>query len=121
MTWHGQDAEFEQLVAAVWGTSVKVEVLLRILGLASCRNTVIGGPMLRGSSGGEKKRVTSAEHLVGPKVRFLPWCPLHIPLREWHISHSQGRLVNLAISSQTGICHLVSTLPYAFSTSYIWD
>ena len=52
----------------VLGTRVKVEVLLRILGLDACRDTVLGGPMLRGVSGGQKKRVTSAEHLVGPKV-----------------------------------------------------
>ena len=63
-----QDLEFEQLVEAVWGTRVKVEVLMRILGLSGCRDTVVGGPLLRGVSGGEKKRVTSAEHLVGPKV-----------------------------------------------------
>lgn len=65
-----QDGDFEQLVEDVWGTNVKVEVLLRILGLSGCRNTVVGGPLLRGVSGGEKKRVTSAEHLVEPKVRY---------------------------------------------------
>ena len=64
-----QEAEFERLVNDVWGTHVKVEVLMHVLGLVGCRNTVVGGPLLRGISGGEQKRVTSAEHLMGPKVR----------------------------------------------------
>lgn len=66
--WLCQVLDFEQLVSDVWGTNVKTEVLMRILGLDGCRDTVVGGPMLRGVSGGQKKRVTSAEHLVGPKV-----------------------------------------------------
>ena len=37
-----------------------------------CADTVVGDAMLRGISGGQKKRVTSAEMLVGPKkVLFL--------------------------------------------------
>ncbi|KAK9807392.1 hypothetical protein WJX73_000014 [Symbiochloris irregularis] len=66
-----EDEEFERLVSDVWGTTVKTEVLMRILGLANCRDTVLGGAMVRGVSGGERKRVTSAEHLVGPKRVLL--------------------------------------------------
>lgn len=75
-----QDVEFEQLVADVWGTNVKMEVLMRIFGLDRCRDTLVGGPMLRGISGGEKKRLTSAEQLVGPKVVCSSCSPLALAM-----------------------------------------
>ena len=53
----------------IWGTGVRVEVVLRTLGLASAADTMVGSATVRGVSGGERKRVTSAEMLVGPKVR----------------------------------------------------
>lgn len=53
----------------IWGTGVRVEVVLRTLGLANAADTMVGSATVRGVSGGERKRVTSAEMLVGPKVR----------------------------------------------------
>ena len=47
---------------------MRVEVVLRTLGLASAADTMVGSATVRGVSGGERKRVTSAEMLVGPKV-----------------------------------------------------
>jgi ABC-type multidrug transport system ATPase subunit len=38
----------------------RVEVMIQLLGLQRCADTVIGDAMLRGVSGGERKRVTSA-------------------------------------------------------------
>ena len=55
--------------AQVWGTGVKMEMLLRTMGLSRAADTLVGNNLIRGVSGGERKRVTSAEHLVGPKVR----------------------------------------------------
>ena len=55
-------------VAQVWRTEVRLEILLRTLGLSSAANTLIGDAVVRGVSGGERKRVTSAEMLVGPKA-----------------------------------------------------
>ena len=64
-------------VAQVWRTEVRLEILLRTLGLSNAADTLIGSAIVRGISGGEQKRVTSAEMLVGPKAssqdqRLLP-------------------------------------------------
>ncbi|KIK80835.1 hypothetical protein PAXRUDRAFT_157584 [Paxillus rubicundulus Ve08.2h10] len=44
-------------------TKLVVEVLMRIFGLAHARNTAVGNAVIRGISGGEKKRVAIAEAL----------------------------------------------------------
>ncbi|GAQ78767.1 pleiotropic drug resistance protein [Klebsormidium nitens] len=47
--------------------SVSTEYILRTLGLDVCADTIVGGEMARGISGGQKKRVTTGEMIVGPK------------------------------------------------------
>ncbi|KAI3714746.1 hypothetical protein L6452_21705 [Arctium lappa] len=47
-------------------TALVVEYILKILGLDVCANTMVGDQMLRGISGGQKKRLTTGELLVGP-------------------------------------------------------
>ncbi|XP_027916472.1 pleiotropic drug resistance protein 1-like isoform X2 [Vigna unguiculata] len=48
------------------------DYILRILGLEICADTVVGNAMLRGISGGQKKRLTTGEMLVGPaKALFM--------------------------------------------------
>ncbi|XP_019426186.1 PREDICTED: pleiotropic drug resistance protein 1-like isoform X2 [Lupinus angustifolius] len=48
------------------------DYVLRILGLEICAETFVGNAMLRGISGGQRKRVTTGEMLVGPaKALFL--------------------------------------------------
>ncbi|CAL9063878.1 ABC transporter G family member 36-like isoform X2 [Musa acuminata AAA Group] len=42
------------------------DYVLKILGLEVCSDTMVGDEMLRGISGGQKKRVTTGEMLVGP-------------------------------------------------------
>lgn len=45
---------------------------LTILGLNSCANTIVGNEMLRGVSGGQKRRVTSGEFCVTPsRTKFF--------------------------------------------------
>ncbi|XP_059644555.1 pleiotropic drug resistance protein 1 isoform X2 [Cornus florida] len=46
--------------------SVVTDYVLKILGLEVCADTIVGDEMLRGISGGQKKRVTTGEMLVGP-------------------------------------------------------
>ncbi|AAF71978.1 Putative ABC transporter [Arabidopsis thaliana] len=47
-------------------TNVMTDYILKILGLEVCADTMVGDDMLRGISGGQKKRVTTGEMLVGP-------------------------------------------------------
>ncbi|RZC93321.1 hypothetical protein C5167_026080 [Papaver somniferum] len=46
--------------------SVVTDYILKILGLEVCADTMLGDEMVRGVSGGQKKRVTTGEMLVGP-------------------------------------------------------
>ncbi|XP_050231953.1 pleiotropic drug resistance protein 1-like isoform X2 [Mercurialis annua] len=53
-------------------TSVVTDYALKILGLEVCADTLVGNEMIRGISGGQKKRVTTGEMLVGPaKALFM--------------------------------------------------
>ncbi|KAM7471773.1 hypothetical protein LguiA_009956 [Lonicera macranthoides] len=53
-------------------SSLITDYTLRLLGLDVCRDTIVGDDMLRGISGGQKKRVTTGEMIVGPtKTLFM--------------------------------------------------
>jgi len=41
--------------------SVVTEFIIKMLGLDICADTIVGNAMMRGISGGQKKRVTSGE------------------------------------------------------------
>ncbi|KAK4420657.1 ABC transporter G family member 9 [Sesamum alatum] len=48
------------------------EAVIEQLGLSRCRHSIIGGPLLRGVSGGERKRVSiGQEMLINPSLLFL--------------------------------------------------
>nr|XP_023870372.1 pleiotropic drug resistance protein 1-like isoform X4 [Quercus suber] len=47
-------------------TNVITDYILKILGLEVCADTMVGDEMLRGISGGQRKRLTTGEMLVGP-------------------------------------------------------
>ncbi|KAH9321177.1 hypothetical protein KI387_015816, partial [Taxus chinensis] len=50
----------------------QTESVIVELGLTRCRNTIIGGPLIRGVSGGERKRVSiGQEMLINPSLLFL--------------------------------------------------
>ncbi|KAI8020167.1 ABC transporter G family member 42 [Camellia lanceoleosa] len=53
-------------------SSLITDYTLRILGLDICRDIIVGDEMQRGISGGQKKRVTTGEMIVGPtKTLFM--------------------------------------------------
>ncbi|XP_020206411.1 pleiotropic drug resistance protein 2 isoform X1 [Cajanus cajan] len=51
--------------------SLITDYILKVLGLEICADTLVGDEMRRGISGGEKKRLTTGEMLVGPAKVFL--------------------------------------------------
>ncbi|WJX84448.1 transcription factor [Trifolium repens] len=53
-------------------TNMITDHVLRVLGLEGCADTIVGNAMIRGISGGQRKRVTTGEMLVGPtKALFM--------------------------------------------------
>uniref|UniRef100_A0A6J1C459 ABC transporter G family member 31-like n=1 Tax=Momordica charantia TaxID=3673 RepID=A0A6J1C459_MOMCH len=52
--------------------SILTDYVLKILGLDVCSETIVGNDMTRGVSGGQRKRVTTGEMIVGPrKILFM--------------------------------------------------
>ncbi|KAJ8497976.1 hypothetical protein OPV22_008528 [Ensete ventricosum] len=62
------DIDVFMKAASVGGqeSNLITDYVLKILGLEVCSDTMVGDEMLRGISGGQKKRVTTGEMLVGP-------------------------------------------------------
>ncbi|KAI4316280.1 hypothetical protein L6164_024275 [Bauhinia variegata] len=68
------DVDAYMKAAALQGqeTSVVTDYILKILGLEVCADIMVGDGMTRGISGGQRKRVTTGEMLVGPiRVFFM--------------------------------------------------
>ncbi|XP_059459725.1 pleiotropic drug resistance protein 1-like [Corylus avellana] len=62
------DVDIYMKAAALEGleTSIVTDYVIKIMGLEVCADIIVGDEMLRGISGGQKKRVTTGEMLVGP-------------------------------------------------------
>ncbi|KAF8403513.1 hypothetical protein HHK36_011617 [Tetracentron sinense] len=66
------DAFMKVTAMAGQETSLVTDYVLKILGLDICADIIVGNEMRRGISGGQKKRVTTGEMLVGPaKALFM--------------------------------------------------
>ncbi|XAR69717.1 hypothetical protein NMG60_11001418 [Bertholletia excelsa] len=66
------DAFMKATAMAGQETSLVTDYVLKILGLDICADIMVGDQMRRGISGGQKKRVTTGEMLVGPaKALFM--------------------------------------------------
>ncbi|OEL14622.1 ABC transporter G family member 50, partial [Dichanthelium oligosanthes] len=48
-----------------------IDLYMKIMGLDICADTMVGDAMRRGISGGQKKRLTTAEMIVGPAKAFF--------------------------------------------------
>ncbi|KAK9229254.1 hypothetical protein WN944_022213 [Citrus x changshan-huyou] len=48
-----------------------IDVYMKVLGLDVCADTMVGDEMIRGISGGQKKRVTTGEMMVGPALALF--------------------------------------------------
>ena len=59
----------DKLMQSMDGAGIVAEFIIRVLGLSNCADTPLGNEMIRGVSGGERKRVTLGEMLVGNKVQ----------------------------------------------------
>nr|KYP54784.1 putative pleiotropic drug resistance protein 2 [Cajanus cajan] len=70
MLKQGSDQLCHMICAKVCYESQVIELfnllMWQILGLDICADTLVGDEMLRGISGGQRKRVTTGEMLVGP-------------------------------------------------------
>ncbi|KAF0708649.1 Aste57867_6273 [Aphanomyces stellatus] len=60
-----ENAEAVEIIQALY--EVYPDVVVKQLGLANCKDTIVGNAMLRGVSGGERKRVTVGEMEFGMK------------------------------------------------------
>ncbi|XP_062018349.1 pleiotropic drug resistance protein 2-like [Rosa rugosa] len=67
----GIDAYMKATSVAGQETSLITDYVLKILGLDICADIMVGDDMRRGISGGQKKRVTTGEMLVGPAKAFF--------------------------------------------------
>nr|XP_011459272.1 PREDICTED: pleiotropic drug resistance protein 2-like [Fragaria vesca subsp. vesca] len=65
------DAFMKATAVAGQKSSLMTDYVLKILGLDICADTMVGDDMRRGISGGQKKRVTTGEMLVGPARAFF--------------------------------------------------
>ncbi|KAG6418675.1 hypothetical protein SASPL_120879 [Salvia splendens] len=65
------DAFMKAIAVSGQRTSLVTHSVLKVLGIDICADTMVGDEMRRGISGGQKKRVTTGEMLVGPTKVFL--------------------------------------------------
>ncbi|KAL5568890.1 hypothetical protein UlMin_025465 [Ulmus minor] len=65
------DAFMKATALAGQETSLVTDYVLKILGLDICADILVGDEMRRGISGGQKKRLTTGEMLVGPAKALL--------------------------------------------------
>ncbi|KAL0010567.1 hypothetical protein SO802_005675 [Lithocarpus litseifolius] len=67
------DVDIYMKAVATEGQEVNVvtDYFLKVLGLEVCADTLVGNQMLRGISGGQRKRVTTGKMLVGPSKVLL--------------------------------------------------
>ncbi|XP_030479880.1 pleiotropic drug resistance protein 1 [Cannabis sativa] len=96
-------------------TSVVTEYVLKILGLDVCANTIIGDDLIRGISGGQRKRVTTGEMLVGPTaVMFMDEISTGLDSSTtYQIMNSMKQIVH--ILNETAVISLLQPAPETYN------
>jgi len=69
----------EVLQDEIGGVNVPLELTLHLLGLRGVFDTKVGNAAIRGVSGGERHRVTTAEMVSGKSTIFCGVIALEIP------------------------------------------
>uniref|UniRef100_A0A7N0TPC8 ABC transporter domain-containing protein n=1 Tax=Kalanchoe fedtschenkoi TaxID=63787 RepID=A0A7N0TPC8_KALFE len=72
-SFHDTDVDLFMKSIAVEGVenSLITDYVLKLLGLDICKDTIVGDEMMRCISGGQKKRVTTGEMIVGPATTLF--------------------------------------------------
>ena len=65
------DSQFVELVKEMLDGPGRVDLVMEFFGLTRCKSTVVGNQMLRGVSGGERKRLSTVEMLMGGQQVLL--------------------------------------------------
>lgn len=65
----------EALQGEIGGINLPLELTLHLLGLRGVSDTIVGNTAVRGVSGGERHRVTTAEMVSGKDSNF---CEMHL-------------------------------------------
>ncbi|CAL4917606.1 unnamed protein product [Urochloa decumbens] len=68
---HDIDLYMKAIAIGAPKKSLQTDYILKIMGLDICADTMVGDVMSRGISGGQKKRLTTAEMIVGPAKAFF--------------------------------------------------
>ncbi|KAG0548825.1 hypothetical protein BDA96_01G201000 [Sorghum bicolor] len=68
---HDIDLYMKATAVAASEKCLQTDYILKIMGLDICADTMVGDAMKRGISGGQKRRLTTAEMIVGPVKAFF--------------------------------------------------
>ncbi|KAK9232147.1 hypothetical protein WN943_022390 [Citrus x changshan-huyou] len=92
-----------------------IDVFMKVLDLDVCADTVVGDEMLRGISGGQRKRVTTGEMLVGPAhVLFMDEISTGLDSSTtFHIVNSLGQFNH--ILNGTALISLLQPAPEVYN------
>ncbi|KAH9666376.1 ABC transporter G family member 40 [Citrus sinensis] len=113
------DADIDVFMKAVvregQEANVITDYILKVLDLDVCADTVVGDEMLRGISGGQRKRVTTGEMLVGPAhVLFMDEISTGLDSSTtFHIVNSLGQFNH--ILNGTALISLLQPAPEVYN------